>query len=42
MKDLKILWAYFKGHKWGIVVILLAIFIGAALGAAAYYHRWLG
>ena len=42
MRDLKILWAYFKEHKIGALIVLLAIFIGAALGAAAYYHRWLG
>lgn len=42
MEDLKILWAYFKEHKIGALIVLIAILIGAALGAAAYHHRWLG
>ena len=32
MRDLKILWAYFKEHIIGALIVLLAIFIGAALG----------
>jgi|InofroStandDraft_1065614.scaffolds.fasta_scaffold51556_3 hypothetical protein len=37
MEDLKTLFAYFKEHKKGVIVILIATVIGAALGAAAFY-----
>ena len=42
MEDLKILLAYFREHKKGIIVILIATVIGAALGVAAFYNGWLG
>ena len=42
MEDLKILLAYFKEHKKGVIVILIATVIGAALGVAAFYNSWLG
>ena len=42
MEDLKTLLAYFKEHKKGIIVILIATVIGAALGVAAFYNGWLG
>ena len=42
MEDLKILWAYFKEHKKGVIVIIIATILGAALGAAAFYNGWLG
>lgn len=42
MEDLKILFAYFKEHKKGVIVILIATVIGVALGAAAFYNGWLG
>ena len=42
MEDLKILFACFKEHKKGVVVILTATVIGAALGVAAFYNGWLG
>ena len=32
MEDLKILFAYFKEHKKGVIVILIATVIGAAWG----------
>ena len=41
MEDLKILFAYFKEHKKGVIVILIATVIGA-LGVAAFYNGWLG
>ncbi len=42
MEDLKILFVYFKEHKKGVIVILIATVIGAALGVAAFYNGWLG
>ena len=42
MEDLKTLFAYFKEHKKGVIVILMATVIGAALGVTAFYHGWLG
>ena len=42
MEDLKTLLAYFKEHKKGVIVILAATVIGAALGVAAFYDSWLG
>ena len=42
MEDLKTLLAYFKEHKKGVIVILIATVIGAALGVAAFYNGWLG
>ncbi len=42
MEDLKTLFEYFKEHKKGVVVILIATVIGAALGVAAFYNGWLG
>jgi len=42
MEDLKTLLAYFKEHKKGVIVILAATVIGAALGVAAFYNGWLG
>ncbi len=42
MEDLKTLLAYFKEHKKGVIVILIATIIGAALGVAAFYNGWLG
>ena len=42
MEDLKILLAYFKEHKKGVIVILIATVIGAALGVTAFYNGWLG
>ena len=42
MEDLKILLAYFKEHKKGVIVILFAAVIGAALGVTAFYNGWLG
>ncbi len=42
MEDLKILLAYFKEHKMGVIIIIIAVIIGAALGAAAFYNGWLG
>ena len=42
MEDLKTLLAYFKEHKKGIIVILIAAVIGAALGVTAIYNGWLG
>ncbi len=42
MDDLKILLAYFKEHKKGVIVILIAAVIGAALGVTAFYNGWLG
>ena len=42
MEDLKILFAYFKEHKKGVIVILITTVIGAALGVAAFYNGWLG
>lgn len=42
MEDLKILLAYFKEHKKGVIVVLIAAVIGAAFGAAAFYNGWLG
>jgi len=42
MEDLKILCAYFKEHKRGVVVIIAATIAGAALGVAAFYNGWLG
>ena len=42
MEDLKTLLAYFKEHKKGVIVILAATVIGAALGVAAFYNSWLG
>ena len=42
MEDLKTLFAYFKEHKKGVIEILIATVIGAALGVAAFYNGWLG
>ncbi len=42
MEDLKTLLAYFKEHKKGVIVILIATVIGAALGVTAFYNGWLG
>lgn len=42
MEDLKTLLAYFKEYKKGIIVILIATVIGAALGVTAFYNGWLG
>ena len=42
MEDLKTLLAYFKEHKKGVIVILIAMVIGAALGVTAFYNGWLG
>ena len=42
MEDLKNLLVYFKEHKKGVIVILAATVIGAALGVAAFYDSWLG
>ena len=42
MEDLKTLLAYFREHKKGVIVILIATVIGAALGVAAFYNGWLG
>lgn len=41
MEDLKILLAYFKEHKKGVIVIIIATILGAVLGAA-FYNGWLG
>ena len=42
MEDLKTLFAYFKKKKKGVIEILIATVIGAALGVAAFYNGWLG
>ncbi len=42
MEDLKILFAYFKEHKKGILVIIMAAIIGAAFGVTAFHNGWLG
>ena len=33
MEDLRILLAYFKGHKKGVIVILIATAIGGRIGS---------
>ena len=42
MEDLKILFTYCKERKEGIIVILIATVIGAALEVTAFYNGWLG
>lgn len=41
MEDLKILLAYFREHPKGVIVILIATAIGAALGMTAFCNGWL-
>ena len=42
MEDLKKPVGIFQGTQKGVIVILIATVIGAALGVAAFYNGWLG
>ncbi len=42
MKDLKVLYAYFKECGKSTMIIVIATIIGAILGVLAFYNEWLG
>ena len=42
MKDLKVLYTYFKECGKSTMIIVIATIIGAILGVLAFYNEWLG
>ena len=42
MKDLKVLYAYFKECGKSTMIIVIVTIIGAILGVLAFYNEWLG
>ncbi len=42
MGNLEVLFDCLKKYKMAIAITIIAAFIGAVLGATAYYNGWLG